>query len=55
MWWKEAKIYELCIDKFAGTIPGLTANLDYFTRLGINCLHILPHYPSPMADEGYDV
>ena len=54
-WWKEAKIYELYIDKFAGTIQNLTAQLDYFTKLGINTLHILPHYPSPMIDDGYDV
>ncbi len=54
-WWKEAKIYELYIDKFAGTIPELTARLSYFTALGINTLHILPHYPSPMIDDGYDV
>jgi maltose alpha-D-glucosyltransferase / alpha-amylase len=54
-WWKEAKIYELYIDKFAGDIKGLTAELDYFTALGVNCLHLLPHYPSPMIDDGYDV
>ncbi|TSC86168.1 MAG: maltose alpha-D-glucosyltransferase [Parcubacteria group bacterium Gr01-1014_8] len=54
-WWKHAKIYELYIDKFAGTISGLTSKLDYFTHLGINTLHVLPHYPSPMVDDGYDV
>lgn len=54
-WWKEAKIYELYIDKFAGDLKGLTSKLDYFTALGINCLHLLPHYPSPMVDDGYDV
>lgn len=54
-WWKEAKIYELYIDKFAGDLKGLTAKLDYFTALGVNCLHLLPHYPSPMVDDGYDV
>src|SRR3989344_5808350 len=54
-WWKNAKIYELYIDKFAGDIKGLTGRLDYFTKLGVNCLHILPHFPSPMVDDGYDV
>lgn len=54
-WWKEAKIYELYIDKFAGNLRGLTARLDYFTALGVDCLHLLPHYPSPMVDDGYDV
>ena len=55
MWWKKAKIYELYIDKFAGTLNGLTEKLDYFTALGVDCLHLLPHYPSPMVDDGYDV
>jgi len=54
-WWKKAKLYELYIDKFAGNIVGLTQRLDYFVELGINTLHILPHYPSPMVDDGYDV
>lgn len=54
-WWKKAKIYELYIDKFAGDLKGLAAQMDYFTALGVNCLHLLPHYPSPMVDDGYDV
>lgn len=54
-WWKQAKIYELYVDKFARNFKGLTARLDYFNHLGINTLHILPHYPSPMVDDGYDV
>ena len=54
-WWMDAKMYELYVDKFAGTFKGLTAKLDYFTHLGINTLHILPHYPSPMVDDGYDI
>ena len=54
-WWKDAKIYELYVDKFAGNFQNLTAQLDYLERLGVNALHILPHYPSPMADGGYDV
>ena len=54
-WWKSAKIYELYIDKFAGDLKGLTQKLDYFTELGVDCLHLLPHYPSPMVDGGYDV
>ena len=54
-WWKQAKLYELYIDKFAGDLPGLISHLDYFTKLGVNTLHILPHYPSPMVDDGYDI
>lgn len=55
MWWKEAVIYELYVDKFAGNFSGLSDKLDYLRDLGVNCLHILPHYPSPMVDDGYDV
>lgn len=54
-WWKTAKIYELYVDKFAGDFRGLTEKLDYLSNLGINTVHILPHYPSPMIDDGYDI
>lgn len=54
-WWKDAKIYELYVDRFAGNFQNLTTQLDYLERLGVNALHILPHYPSPMVDGGYDV
>ena len=55
MWWKEAVIYELYVDKFAGDFVGLADKLNYLKDFGINCIHILPHYPSPMVDDGYDV
>ena len=54
-WWKQAKIYELYIDKFATDLKGLASQMPYFEALGINCLHLLPHYPSPMVDDGYDI
>ena len=54
-WWKNARIYELYVDAFAGNFAGLTTRLPYFTDLGVNCLHILPHFPSPMIDDGYDI
>jgi maltose alpha-D-glucosyltransferase/alpha-amylase len=54
-WWKKGKFYSLYIDKFSKDIPGLIHKLPYFQTLGIDCLHILPHYPSPMRDGGYDV
>lgn len=55
MWWKDAVIYELYVDKFAGDFAGLAKKLDYLKNLGANTVHILPHYPSPMVDDGYDV
>src|SRR5665213_214241 len=54
-WWKQAKIYELYVDAFAGNFAALTERLAYFNELGVNCLHILPHFPSPMVDDGYDI
>jgi maltose alpha-D-glucosyltransferase/alpha-amylase len=54
-WWTTAVIYELYVDKFAGNFTNLTAKLDYFTYLGVNTLWVLPHYPSPGIDGGYDI
>jgi len=55
LWWRSAIIYELYVDKFAGDFRRLSEKLDYFSYLGINTLWILPHYPSPMIDGGYDI
>lgn len=54
-WWLNAVLYEMYVDKFAGDFRGLTAKLDYLEKLGITCIHLLPHYPSPMIDDGYDI
>ena len=55
LWWKKAIIYEVYVDKFAGNFKGLAEKLPYLKNLGINCIWLLPHYPSPMIDDGYDV
>src|SRR3989344_7535384 len=55
MWWKNAIIYEVYVDKFAGDFKGLIGKLNYLKGLGINCIWLLPHYPSPMVDGGYDL
>lgn len=54
-WWKEAKIYELYVDKFAVDFPGLTTRLPYLVALGINTVHLLPFFPTGGVDDGYDV
>ena len=54
-WWKNAVIYEVYADKFAKNFKGFADKLGYLKDLGINCIWILPHYPSPMVDDGYDV
>jgi maltose alpha-D-glucosyltransferase/alpha-amylase len=54
-WWKNCIFYSAYVDKFAGNFSGLTKKLEYLKRLGIDCIHLLPFYPSPMIDDGYDV
>lgn len=54
-WWKNTVIYETYVDKFAGNFRNFEKKLGYLENLGINCVHILPFFPSPGADEGYDV
>jgi len=54
-WWKNTVIYEVYVDKFAKNFRGMTEKLDYLKELGIDCIWLLPHYPSPMVDGGYDI
>ncbi|MBN9685496.1 MULTISPECIES: maltose alpha-D-glucosyltransferase [unclassified Corallococcus] len=62
LWYKKALIYELHIRAFHdsngdghGDIPGLIEKLPYLQELGVDCLWLLPHYPSPLRDDGYDI
>ena len=62
MWYKNATFYEIPVYAFfdsngdgLGDIAGITEKLDYLRWLGIDCLWLLPFYPSPMVDGGYDV
>jgi len=61
-WYKNAVIYELSMKGFKdsssdgkGDIQGLISKLDYLYNLGIDCIWILPIYPSPGLDDGYDI
>ncbi len=54
-WYQKAIIYELYVDKFAGNFRNLTSKIQYLASLGVNTLWLLPHYPSPLVDGGYDV
>ncbi|MBN1168667.1 hypothetical protein JXA63_02135 [Candidatus Woesebacteria bacterium] len=54
-WWTDAIVYEVYVDKFAANFKGLTNKLDYLKLLGVNTIWLLPHYPSPMVDGGYDI
>ena len=61
-WYKDAIIYQLHIkayfdsnDDGLGDFAGLTQKLDYIKDLGVNTIWLLPFYPSPLRDDGYDV
>src|SRR5262249_3074847 len=62
LWYKDAIIYELPVKAFTdwnadgiGDFPGLIQRLDYLQDLGITALWLLPFYPSPLRDDGYDI
>jgi maltose alpha-D-glucosyltransferase / alpha-amylase len=62
LWYKNAIIYCLDVETYmdasgdgVGNLEGLTRRLDYLAGLGVTCLWLLPFYPSPNRDNGYDV
>ncbi len=62
LWYKDAIIYQLHVKAFAdsnhdgiGDFAGLTEKLEYLQELGVTCLWLLPFYPSPGRDDGYDI
>ncbi|GAB7530151.1 maltose alpha-D-glucosyltransferase [Pseudomonas sp. 3A(2025)] len=62
LWYKDAVIYQVHVKSFfdsnddgIGDFPGLIAKLDYIAELGVNTIWLLPFYPSPRRDDGYDI
>src|SRR5881275_1044268 len=62
LWYKDAIIYELHVKTFydsnadgIGDFRGLIEKLDYLQELGISAIWLLPFYPSPLKDDGYDI
>ena len=62
LWFKDAIIYELHVRAFMdgnndgiGDFRGLMQKLDYLQDLGVTCLWLLPFFPSPLRDDGYDI
>ncbi len=62
LWYKDAILYQLHVKSFfdstddgVGDFAGLTQKLDYVQSLGVTALWILPFYPSPLRDDGYDI
>ena len=62
LWYKDAVIYQLHVRAFSdsnndgiGDFPGLTQRLDYLQELGIDAIWLMPFFPSPLRDDGYDI
>ncbi len=62
LWYKDAILYELHVKAYSdgngdgiGDLPGLLRRLDHLQELGVSCLWLLPMYPSPGRDDGYDI
>lgn len=62
LWWKTAVVYCLDVETFldsngdgVGDLQGLAQRIDYLSQLGVTCLWLMPFYPTPDRDDGYDV
>ncbi len=62
LWYRDAVIYQLHVRTFSdsnadgiGDFPGLTQQLGYLQELGVTAIWLLPFYPSPLRDDGYDI
>ena len=62
LWYKDAIVYQLHVKSFRdsnadgyGDFRGLIDKLDYVRQLGANTIWLLPFYPSPLKDDGYDI
>ncbi len=62
LWWKTAVVYCLDVETFLdldgdgiGDLPGMVNRIDYLADLGVTCLWLMPFYPTPDRDDGYDI
>jgi len=62
LWYKDAVFYEIAVRAYKdgngdghGDLHGLTEKLDYLQTLGVDCVWLMPIYPSPLRDDGYDI
>ncbi|RIK29600.1 MAG: maltose alpha-D-glucosyltransferase [Anaerolineae bacterium] len=62
MWYKDAVFYQISVRAYKdsdgdgwGDLAGITEKLDYLQTLGVDCLWLMPIYPSPLHDDGYDI
>lgn len=62
LWYKNAIFYQIYVRAFRdsnadghGDLPGLLEKMDYLQALGVDCIWLMPTYPSPLKDDGYDI
>ena len=62
LWYKSAIFYQIYVRAFYdsngdghGDLKGLTSRLGYLQDLGVDCIWLMPIYPSPLKDDGYDI
>ena len=62
LWWKNAVLYCLDVQTFldsdgdgCGDFKGLSARIDYLAGIGVTCIWLMPFFPSPERDDGYDI
>lgn len=62
LWYKSAIVYCIDVESFLdtdgdgiGNLDGVTRRIDYLDQLGVTCIWLMPFYPSPRKDYGYDV
>jgi trehalose synthase len=62
LWWKTAVVYCLDVETFldwdgdgSGDLQGLAQRIDYLSELGVTCIWLMPFYPTPDRDDGYDI
>ncbi|KAF2416782.1 alpha-amylase family protein [Microbacterium sp. B35-30] len=62
LWWKSAIVYCLDVETYldsdgdgTGDLQGLAQRIDYLAQLGVTCLWLMPFYPTPDRDDGYDI
>ena len=62
LWYKDAVFYEIAVRAYKdgngdghGDLHGLTEKLEYLQTLGVDCIWLMPIYPSPLRDDGYDI
>ena len=55
LWWKNAVVYCLDVETFHHDFDGLIDHIDHVADLGATCIWLMPFYPTPNQDDGYDI